>query len=241
MRLIEIEVGGGDAELVADRCWQAGAAGIWDLGSTLRVGVEPEAADALLAALTDLRPTDVTEREAISLAERTVVIGPEDDPITLVVPATVFGDGVHPTTAACMALLDDLVGPATSVLDVGCGSGALSVLAARRGASVTAIDLDPAAVATTAANARANGTDVDASATPLGEVDRRFDVVVANISAATIKANAEDLRRRTRSGGRLVVSGLLVKQSAGVEEALGWPVRRRNDDDGWATLELIAP
>lgn len=241
MRLIEIEAGGGDPELVADRCWQAGAAGIWDLGNALRVGVEDPQAPSLMAALADLGPVDVTEREAVTLVQREMVIGPADDPLTLVVPATVFGDGRHPTTSGCMDLLASLVEAGTTVLDVGCGSGALSVVAGRLGGTVRAIDLDPEAVATTAANAAANATAVDASTTPLAGVDGSFDVVVANISAATIADNATELRRHTRPGGHLVVSGLLAEQSAMVEAAVGWTVERRLERDGWVTLQLRSP
>lgn len=171
MRLYALTVAADDAELVSDRCWQAGAAGIWesaeaDATVTLRVGVEEPDVAAFEAALAELGARDVTAMDLVVLATRTVELDAVGGPVRIEVPPTVFGDGLHPTTATCLDLLAGLVGTGTRVLDVGCGSGALSVVAARSGAVVTAIDIDPDAVAITIANAAANGVAVDASTTP---------------------------------------------------------------------------
>ncbi len=91
-----------------------------------------------------------------------------------------------------------------TVLDVGCGSGVLAVGACVLGAShATAIDISPASVPTTRANASANGVAdrIDVSTTPLAEVDGAFDVVVANILAPTLIDLADDLRRVVAPSG----------------------------------------
>lgn len=243
MRLYALDATDADAELVADRCWQAGAAGIWEVegpaGSVvLRIGVDDADADAFLDALADRRPRDITDTDAVVLGTRSVVVGPADDPVTIQVPATVFGDGRHPTTATCLELLAALVTPGSRLLDVGAGSGALSVVAARAGADVTAIDIDPAAVGATIANAAANDVAVDASTAPLASLTGRWDVVVANISASSLLDLADDLRRARAPGGVLVVSGILTERWDEVRAALGGNVRAERDIEGWVTAVL---
>ena len=155
--------------------------------------------------------------------------------VELWVPATVFGDGHHPTTATCLALLRGLVGPSVSVLDVGCGAGALGIAAALAGARVTAVDLDPLAVATTAANASRNGVALDCSALALEHVPGPFDVVVANMTSGALGPLVDDLVRCTAPGGHLVVSGLLPDQWPGVRAAIASDDERIIELDGWVS------
>jgi ribosomal protein L11 methyltransferase len=128
------------------------------------------------------------------------------------------------------------------VLDVGCGSGVLAVAACVLGASsARAIDIAPASVAITRANAEANGVGnrIEVSTTPLAEVDGQFDIVVANILAPTLIDLAEDLTRVTAQGGALIVSGVLADRHEHVEASLH-PLQRthRATLDGWAALTL---
>ena len=245
MRLFALTVPAGDVEVVSDRCWQAGAAGIWERDElhgavSLRVGVADGAVPAFVAALADEGPVDVTDDELVALASRTVLVGEGDAAVRLDVAPTVFGDGLHPTTAACLDVLAVLVSPGTRVLDVGCGSGALSVVAARAGAVVTAIDVDPVAMDATRRNAEANDVEVAASTTPLAEVDGTFEVVVANISAQAVIELAGDLRRVCAPGGLLIPSGILADRWPEVADALGGEVRDVRVVEGWAT-GVVAP
>lgn len=241
MRLYAITVPEPDAELVADRCWEAGAAGIWestgrDGAVVLRVGVEEVDADRFESALADLGPRDVTDTDLVELSTRTVSLEAAGSPVRIEVPPTVFGDGLHPTTSTCLALLADLVGPGTTLLDVGCGSGALSVVAARAGAAVTGIDVDPVAITATIANAAANDLDVAATSTPLSDLSGTWDVVVANISARAVLELSEDLWRVC--AGTLVVSGILAERWASVRDRLGGTVRSVDDVSGWVTASV---
>ena len=241
MRLYALTVPEPDAELVADRCWQAGAEGIWESAGgegrvTLRVGVEEADVDAFEAALADVGPVDVTATDLVELSTRTVELPAAGGPVRIEVPPTVFGDGLHPTTSACLVLLADLVGPGTTLLDVGCGSGALSVVAARAAAVVTAIDIDPVAVSATAANAAANDVAVDASTTPLADLSGTWDVVVANISARAVLELSEELWRVC--AGTLIVSGILAERWDEVRDGLGGTVRSVHDVSGWTTASL---
>ena len=243
MRLYALAVPEPDAELVADRCWQAGAAGIWESSDeggsvALRVGIEEADVDAFEEALADVGPVDVTATDLVELSTRTVELPATGGPVRIEVPPTVFGDGLHPTTASCLELVAELVGPGTTVLDVGCGSGALSVVAARAGAVVTAIDIDPVAVEATIANAAANEVDVDATTTPLADLSGTWDVVVANISARAVLGLSDDLWRVLAPGGVLVPSGILAERWSEVRVRLGGTVLRVHDVDGWVTASL---
>lgn len=234
MRLIAFDLTGRDPELVADRCWSAGAAGIWEVdATTLRAGVDDDQVASFLADLSDLDPTDVTEVEAIELAGRTAICTVAGRDIELWVPPTVFGDGHHPTTATCLHLLERVVTPGARVLDVGCGSGALSIASAVLGGRVTAIDLDPDAVSATADNAVRNGVAIATDPRPLAAIDERFDVVVANMTSGALGPLVEDLVRCTRPGGTIVVSGMLPEQWPAIRRALGGEVSSVEVVDGW--------
>ncbi len=240
MRLVAVDLTGHDAELVGDRCWQAGASGLWEVDpTTLRVGVEDDRVGAFLDLLADLSPRDVTDVESVELAGRAAAVAFAGTTIELWVPATVFGDGTHPTTATCLAVLPQVVGVGTRVLDVGCGAGALSIAAAVLGAQVTAIDLDPAAVATTADNAARNGVAIEPSPRQLVDITGSFDVVVANMTSGALGPLVPDLVRCTAPGGTLIVSGMLEEQWPAVRDAAGGTVREVRTVNGWLTAVVI--
>ena len=145
-------------------------------------------------------------------------------------PAGAFGLGDHPTSQlSARALERALAGRVAessdeiSVLDVGCGTGVLSIVAALSGArSVRAVDISAEAVAATQANASLNGvvSVIEVDDTLVSDVDGTFDVVVANILAPVLIASAADLRRLTAPAGRLIISGILSDAHDHVVEAL---------------------
>ncbi len=157
-------------------------------------------------------------------------------------PGSTFGLGDHPTTMLSMRALRHAMFDGASVLDVGCGSGVLAVGACVLGAShATAIDISPASVPTTRANASANGVAdrVDVSTTPLSDVEGTFDIVVANILAPILIDLADDLRRVLAPSGVMIISGVLADRHDHVEAALT-PLQRteRATLDGWAAITL---
>lgn len=159
-------------------------------------------------------------------------------------PGSTFGLGDHPTTVLSMRAVRAALHAGSSILDVGCGSGVLAIGACLLGAShATAIDIAPAAVPTTHANAVANAVEdrVRVSCTPLAQVDGRFDIVVANILAPTLIDLADDLRRVLAPAGVLIISGVLAERHDHVEAALA-PLRptRRDTLDGWAAITFNA-
>ena len=148
-------------------------------------------------------------------------------------PGDAFGSGSHPSTRICISALQSLVRPGSSVLDVGCGSGVLAIVAARLGATtVVAIDVAPEAVRATLENGARNGVVVDARHSLIDDVSGVFDIVVANIGALTSTDMAASLRER--AGGHLVLAGLLVDQVPDVVGAMGLAVVEVLEEDGWA-------
>jgi ribosomal protein L11 methyltransferase len=132
-------------------------------------------------------------------------------PLTLVVePAQAFGTGHHETTTRCLAALQDIDLAGASVFDVGTGTGVLAMAAKALGAQrVLAVDIDPLAVSAAAANAAANGLDIDVARGSAGDAgSERFDVVVANIDTATVSMLASDLVAALAAGGRFIGSGV---------------------------------
>jgi ribosomal protein L11 methyltransferase len=191
------------------------------------------------------------------------------DVVVVLDPGRAFGHGAHPTTRQALAALERLVSAGTSALDVGCGSGVLSLAAAALGARVVAVDVAGDAVAATRANAERNGVAafVEVSDTPVGAVRGRFDVVVANIGAATLVELAGALTARTAPGGVVVLAGVLAQRRdevlAAYDRALGtsdgvvdatavaaadgashdgrWRVLAEDVLDGWWCVSLRAP
>ena len=258
------------AELAADVLWRAGAAAIEEQDEAPLVlllagypGPEPahDAAravetagfgPALVRTVIDDGLDGWRAHACPQQAGRFLLVpawqdSPADDAGSLVLlldPGPTFGSGSHPTTRLVLRALEDLVRPGDRVLDVGCGSGVLSVGAAVLGAtSVVGIDIDPASAAVTAAR---NGVAdrVTASDRPLATVplDPGFEVVVANLLAPVIVELAAHLVAATGTGGALVVSGLLADRWAeAVRHLAPLVVVEVTEDEGWAAVVLRDP
>ena len=155
-------------------------------------------------------------------------------------PGLAFGTGTHATTALCLEWLDGTDVTGARVLDVGSGSGILSVAALALGAAhALAIDIDPQALLASRENAERNGVADRLEVRP-AETDwgSGYDIVVANILAEPLLALAPAIAAAVRPHGGLVLSGLLASQAATVAEAYApWfdiePARVRGD---WAAL-----
>lgn len=147
----------------------------------------------------------------------------------LIDPALAFGSGHHESTNMCLALLSEFTRAGMSALDVGCGSGILSIAMKKLGAKVSACDTDEQAVTATQQNAEKNGVQIDkiwlGSVSSLNEqssnksVQPQFDLIVANIIADVILILSADLKRALKPGGKLVLSGILEKYKDRIEQA----------------------
>lgn len=268
-RTLVLTVPAVDGEIAGDRLWSAGANAIEerpatdgrielrtvlardDAVSRRRLGVLPGEwqvcfVDVPLATAETWRDHARPIEIAPDLVVRPAWVEPAATPgVTEIAiePGSSFGLGDHPTTRLCAAAV--WRSGSSRMLDVGCGSGLLAILAARRGARrVLAIDIAEAAREATIDNAIVNGVDdrIEVAAQTLGDVEEEFDLVVANILAPTLVAMAYDLRRLTARDGSLMISGVLADRHDHVVEALA-PMRVVQTDvlDGWAVVELRHP
>ena len=139
-------------------------------------------------------------------------------------PGRAFGTGLHETTRLVAQALSDHMTELSgiTVLDVGCGSGVLALVALSLGAArAVAVDVDPEAIDVTRENAARNAlTDrLDANTTPIEEVSLVSPVVLANIEARVLVPMAAELTRHVAPGGLLLLSGILVPQKDEVRAA----------------------
>ena len=156
---------------------------------------------------------------------------PDDGRITIHIdPGMAFGTGTHPTTQLCLEMLEAHTPQGGDVLDIGCGSGILSIAALRLGAGrACGVDTDPDAVAAAVENARRNGV-AEAAFFAVGSLERvraadfpvqRAPLVVANILAHILIRLLDDGMAETIApGGRLLLSGILEEQRPRMEAAL---------------------
>ena len=217
---------------------------------------------AHLAPVTELRERRVSQSEwqnswkeffhVLRVGERIVVCptwreyeAKPDEVIVHLDPGMAFGTGHHPTTRMCLEMIEQTVTPGDSVLDLGCGSGILSIAAVKLGAErAVGFEIDPIAVKAGRANIDLNraadsvelihGT-LPSPRAPAGS----FDCVFANISARVVTDLAARLVECIAPGGCLLVSGVIEKHMGGVTDALtaeGAIIERQEIDGDWVAL-----
>ena len=151
-------------------------------------------------------------------------------------PGLAFGTGTHPTTRMCLAWLATHQLPA-SMLDYGCGSGILAIAAAKFGVSnVLGVDIDPAAVEASMANALANHVSMRAGLPDLAQ--GTYPLVMANILSSPLKVLAPLLCALTARPGTLVLSGILERQTDELQQAYApWcDLQVIDAQEGWALM-----
>lgn len=156
-------------------------------------------------------------------------------------PGLAFGTGSHPTTRLCLRWLDSHLSKGNSVLDYGCGSGILAIAAMKLGAlSAVGVDLDQQAVIASKDNASANQIHAEFYL-PDNISLTQFDVVVANILTNPLRALAPLLAEATKTGGRIVLSGVLDEQAKEVMRiyAQWFEMGPALVEDGWACLSGV--
>lgn len=249
---VHVQVPADHAELVSDELWTLGAQGVEERdGTTLErqdEGVllvasfpDDDAAHRAVAALRHparveyvvgdewreawrayFEPTEIGERLLLRPSWREAPAG--ERVVLTIDPGGAFGSGIHETTRLVLAAVDDLVRGGERVLDVGCGSGILSIAALLLGAeSAVGVDVDTMAVDVSNENATINGVAdrFEASTRDVREVSGTFDLVLANIQAPILIDMADALVQRVGPGGTLVLSGILADQADEVIEAFG--------------------
>ncbi|MBI4219457.1 MAG: 50S ribosomal protein L11 methyltransferase [Chloroflexi bacterium] len=159
-------------------------------------------------------------------ATREAAEAPGADVIIPLEPGLAFGTGHHPTTRACLEVLERIIKGGESVVDIGCGSGILTVAALKLGArNAVCLDIDPDAVRATRRNLRRAGVSRKAKilqgSVPHPDVPPRgFDVVLANISARILIEQAVPMLECLNDRGRFIGSGYMVERQEEVHRAL---------------------
>ena len=157
-------------------------------------------------------------------------------------PGMAFGTGQHPTTRTSLELIAEV--PRGPVLDAGCGTGVLSIAAARLGfGPIVAIDHDPHAVTATEAGARANMVQVSVRQATIGvDVLPESPIVFANLTLEVLRTLAEAMRGQApQQIAHLVASGLRVHEvddAVAAFSPLGLVEVRRLEEDGWASVRM---
>ena len=235
--------------------------------------LDVEASDDAVAAVLPDRVSEQSVTEALAPAMVTIsaAVGRDDGSVwilhprpaqvgrTLLVPSHLpapdwalrlsdgpaFGTGLHVTTALCLEALDDLLEtPRTDMLDVGTGSGVLALAALLHGVpTATGVDIDPAALAVAAENARLNGMEARLQLTFGGPeaVEGRWPLVIANVLAAPLMDMAAMLVQRVGHDGELVLSGVHSAVASDVERTyrrLGMRHVHTLTRGGWSLLLL---
>jgi ribosomal protein L11 methyltransferase len=192
--------------------------------------------------------THIGQRIVIRPSWREYTPKPQEIVLTLD-PGMAFGTGLHPTTRMCLEQLEQRVKPGMRVLDVGSGSGILSLAAAKLGAqSVYAIDNSSVAIQSTIANAELNG-ESDRIQTKLGVLDDeaaasmagQYDIVVANIIAHIIGGIAPQLAQVLAPHGLLIASGIIearLHDALDPLRAAGLELIEQSKIDDWFVLIL---
>jgi len=169
-------------------------------------------------------------------------------------PASSFGTGQHNTTRLCLELLEKAMNKGDKILDMGCGSGILSIGAMLLGAdSVVAVDIEQNAVETAAENAQKNNIpfmkytaycgDVISNKELCEKIGEGYDLITANIVADVLIAMKDIFRKKIKNGGTLIISGIITERKDEVVNAVvsaGFKVINTAECEGWAAVELQA-
>lgn len=193
-------------------------------------------------------PEKLTDRIVVKPTWRTYAPSP-GDVIIEIDPGMAFGSGTHPTTAMCVQLIQTHLKPGDHFLDVGTGSGILMVAAAKLGAALgQGIDNDPVAVDVARSNLQLNGLDAQQFSVAVGDlvtsVDRRFDLVTANILSEVIIDLLDPLRNVLAGGATAIFSGIIAANAPAVLEAMaryGYEVCEQITRDDWVAIVASRP
>ncbi len=169
-------------------------------------------------------------------------------------PGHVFGTGLHHTTQLCVEQLENYVNNESRVLDLGCGSGILSIISLLLGGKEAfAVDIDKNAVKISYENAELNGIEKDKYTVKSGDVlsdtklidevcKKQYDVVVANIVADVIIAIKDFVKKSMKNSGVFIASGIIEERAEEVAKQLksvGFIVKEINYKDGWASIVSV--
>ena len=168
-------------------------------------------------------------------------------------PASSFGTGQHHTTRLCLELIQECLNDGDKILDMGCGSGILSIAGLLLGAeNAIAVDIEENAAVTAMENARKNNISEEKYKTYFGnilsdeklasEIDGKYDLITANIVADVLIAMKDFFVRYIKNGGILIVSGIIEERMEEVLSAIenaGFTRQKVSIKEGWAAAQFV--
>ncbi len=166
---------------------------------------------------------------------------PKSDKIDITLdPALAFGTGHHPTTASCLMAISDYVKSSDRVLDVGCGSGILSIAAIKKSAVVDACDTDEVSVENSIKNAALNSVEYNRIwQGSIADSDGNYDVIVANIVADVLIFISSNIKQKLKKDGTIILSGIMDKYADRVLKSYkDFTLLERYQKDEWVTLVM---
>lgn len=187
------------------------------------------------------KPVQVSNRFIISPTWERAIVN-EDQLLIELDPGMAFGTGTHSTTVLSIKALEQILVGGEQVIDVGCGTGVLSIAAAKLGAeSILAIDLDPVAVASAKQNIVLNQVSkqvVVSAGNLLQGVSKPVDVIVANILAEVIMQFTDEVSLLLKPGGYFIASGIIETKAELVAKRIetnGMTIVERLQEQDWVT------
>ena len=161
-------------------------------------------------------------------------------------PGSAFGSGTHATTALCLSMLENCVEEGAKMLDIGCGSGILSIASVLLGAEkAVGVDIDAQSVKTAKENAELNGC-TEKTEYIVGDladkVSGKYNVVCANIVADVVIRLLADVRNYMADGAVLLVSGIIDSRENDVLNAAqmnGFKIKEKQYRDNWCAFALV--
>jgi ribosomal protein L11 methyltransferase len=189
------------------------------------------------------KPVHISNRITITPTWEEYEPQSKDEMVIELDPGMAFGTGTHPTTVLCIRALEDYVSRGMHVIDVGCGSGVLSIAAAKLGAeSILALDLDELAVKTTSINSKLNNVSgkIKFKQNNLLEgIETQADLIVSNILAEIIVRFVDDAYALLKPGGTFITSGIIAQKEEDVKEALsqaGFEIIETRHLEDWTAI-----
>ncbi|MCM1023955.1 MAG: 50S ribosomal protein L11 methyltransferase [Prevotella sp.] len=178
--------------------------------------------------------------------------GDDERTVLEIDPASSFGTGQHNTTQLCLELIEENLRPGDRLLDLGCGSGILSIAAMLLGAKeVTAVDVSQNSVETAKENAAKNNIpaekyraycgDILSDSALVEKIGGGYDIIAANIVADVLIAMSPLFEKFLKKGGTLILSGIITERCDEVIDAVieqGYSINTLKSKDGWAAVSF---